>query len=107
MRIVHYQTLEPVGSEDLAAIRRIREGFNDGKGFWDRIKLWRKSDVLEGLQPRESRWGFTRAKSEKGKLALLGTLQRISEATPGLTWVIYDDGNGGKELILKGGRAVA
>jgi hypothetical protein len=107
MRCLHYQTLEPVGTEELGTIRRIRERFNDGKGFWERIKLWKKSDIVNGLEPQDSRWGFSRVRGERARLQLLQVIGRMSRATPSLTWVVYDDGDGGRELVIRGGRPVA
>jgi hypothetical protein len=107
MRLIHYQTLEPVGPEELQALKRIKERFNEGLGFWKRIKLWRKSDILEGLEPQESRWGFTQVQDEEERLRVLLTLKRMSEVAPGITWVVYDEGNGGTELIIRAGRVVS
>jgi hypothetical protein len=107
MKLIHYQTLESIGPEEFQALRRIKEQFNEGRGFWKRIKLWRKSDLLEGLEPRESRWGFTRIEDEQERLRLLLTIKRMSEATPGVTWVVYDESNGGTELVIRAGRVVS
>jgi hypothetical protein len=107
MRLIHYQTLEPLGEEELRSIRKIKEEFNEGKGFWDRIKLWRKADILEGLEPEDSRWGYTRIQREEDRQAVLLTLKRMSEATPQTTWVVYDEGNGGVELVLRGGKVIS
>jgi len=59
------------------------------------------------MEPGGARWGFTRARDEKDRLRLLTTLRKMSRATPRLTWVMYDEGNGGKEVVLKGGVVVA
>jgi len=107
MRLVHYQTLEPLRDEELRALQRIKERYNENRGFWERIKLWRKGDILEGLEPADSRWGYTRVRTEAERQRLLLTLRRMSEATPGTTWIIYDEGNGGSELLLRGGRVVS
>ena len=106
MKLVHYQTLETVNPEELQALRAIKEGFNERRGFWERIKLWRKSDILDGLEPRGARWGFTRVRDDEDRLRVVLAMRRMSQATPRLTWVLYDEGDGGKEVVLKGGRSV-
>ncbi len=107
MRLVHYQTLEPLSEEDLKVLRRIKEQFNENKGFWERIKLWRKGDIIDELEPRDSRWGYTRVRNEEERQRLLWVLRQMSAATPGITWVIYDEGNGGSELLLRGGKVIS
>lgn len=106
MRLVHYQTLEAVGTEELQTLCRIRGWFNESRSFFDRVKLWRKSDIMDGLKPKDARWGFTRTRDEEDRSQLLSVIRRMSQATPHLTWVVYDDGNGG-EFVLRGGRQVA
>lgn len=107
MKLVHYQTLEAVEPEELRQLVRIKARFNEDRGFWERIKLWRKSDILERLEPNGARWGFTRARNDEDRLRLVLTIREMSQATPRLTWVMYDEGNGGKEVVLKGGATVA
>jgi hypothetical protein len=106
MKLIHYQTLEPVVKEELQSIRRVREPFNEGRGYWKRIKLWKKSDILEGLEPQESRWGFTQVEDDEERLRVLLTIKRMSEVAPRVTWIVYDEGNGGGELVLKAGKIV-
>lgn len=107
MRLIHYQTLETVGPEELRALRALKEEFNSQRSFNERIKLWRKSDILEGLEPRDARWGFTQVRNDEERLRVVLLVQRMSAATPKLTWVLYDEGNGGREVVLKGGKPVA
>jgi hypothetical protein len=107
LQLIHYQTLEAVGQEELRALCRIKDRFNEHRNFFDRIKLWRKSDILEGLEPKGARWGFTRAHGEQDRLKVILTIRRLSQATPRLTWIVYDEGNGGREFVLRGGRPVA
>ncbi len=107
MKLIHYQTLEDVGEEELRLLLRIKSKFNEDRGFWDRIKLWRKSDILNGLEPSDARWGFTRAKDGDDRRRLILAIRNMSKTTPRLTWVLYDDNNGGKEIVLKGGVTVA
>ena len=107
MKLVHYQTLEAVEPEELWQLNRIKARFNEDRSFWERIKLWRKSDILKRLEPSGARWGFTRARNNQDRLKLVLTIKEMSRATPRLTWVLYDEGDGGKEVVLKGGTAVA
>ena len=86
---------------------RIKDRFNERRSFFDRIKLWRKSDILEGLEPKGARWGFTRLRGNEDRLKVILTIRRLSQATPRLTWVVYDEGNSGREVVLRGGRPVA
>ncbi len=107
MELIHYQTLEAVCPEELRALRALKEEFNAQRSFNERIKLWQKSDILEGMEPRDARWGFTRVRNHEERLRVALTVRRMSVATPRLTWVLYDEGDGGREVMLKGGRPVA
>lgn len=107
MGLIHYQTLEAVGPKELRALCAIKEQFNAGRSFGERIKLWRKSDILEGLKPLGARCGFTRVRDDEDRLQVILALRRMSQATPRLTWLLYDEGNSGKENVLKGGKLVA
>ena len=102
---IHYQTLEAVSPNELRALRAIKERFNGGKGFEERIKLWRKDDILACLEPGEARWGFSEV-HDGGRPGLLHALKRMSAATPRLTWVVFDEGER-KELVLRGGEVAA
>jgi len=106
MGLIHYQTLETVGPEELRALRAIKEEFNARRAFNERIKLWRKSDILEGMEPRGARWGCTRVRDNEDRLRIVLTVRRMSQATPNLTWLLCDEDNGGREVVLKGGRLV-
>ncbi len=105
MKLIHYQTLEAVTPEELKVLRAIKERFNAEKGFDERIKLWRKDDILACLEPREARWGFT-AVADSERERVVRAIERMSVATPHLTWVLYEEGNGG-EIVLRGGKPVA
>ena len=107
MELIHYQTLEAVCPEELRALQALKEEFNAQRSFNERIKLWRKSDILEGMEPRDARWGFTQVRSHEERLRVALTVRRMSAATPRLTWVLYDEGDGGREVMLKGGKLVA
>ncbi len=107
MNLIHYQTLEAVDLEELQALRAVKAQFNEQRSFWGRIKLWEKSDILAGLEPKGARWGFTRVRDDHDRLQVVLTIRRMSQVTPRLTWVLYDEGDGGKEVVLRGGRHVA
>jgi hypothetical protein len=106
MRLIHYCSLEPLDQEDLQRIAKIKEDYNGERSFWDRIKLWRKSDIIDGLEPAEARWGFTRVRSEDERKRLMLALARISQVTPHVTWIIFDDGNGGGEILMRAGKVL-
>ncbi len=99
-------SLDPLDEEDIQRIAKIKEEYNEEKSFWDRIKLWRKSDIIEGLEPGEARWGFTRVRSDAELAKLMNALKKISEVTPQTTWIIFDDGDSGKEIMLRGGKII-
>ena len=107
MGLIHYQTLETVGPEELRALRVIKEEFNAQRTFSERIKLWQKSDILEGMVPRGARWGFTRVRDDEDRLRIVLTIRCMSWATPHLTWLLCDEGDGSREVVLKGGKPVA
>jgi hypothetical protein len=106
LQLIHYQTLEAVGKEEFRALCRIKDSFNERRSFIDRIKLWRKSDILDELEPRDARWGFTRACSKEERLKVILAIRQLSRATPHLTWVVYEEVNG-REVFLRGGKPVA
>ena len=107
MGLIHYQTLETVGPGELRALRAIKEEFNARRAFSERIKLWPKSDILEGMEPPGARWGSTRVQDDEDRLQIVLTIRRMSQATPHLTWLLCDEGDGGREVVLKGGKPVA
>ena len=107
MGLIHYQTLETVGPEELRALRAIKEEFNAQRTFSERIKLWRKSDILDGMEPRGARWGFTRVQDDWDRLRIVLTVRRMSQATPHLTWLLCDEDDSSREVVLKGGKPVA
>ena len=76
--MIHYQTLEPVRNDDLQILSRIRSKFNEDRNFWERLKLWRKSDILEGLEPSEARWGFTRPRDDGDRLRIVTAIKEMS-----------------------------
>lgn len=107
MKLIHYQTLEAVDPDELWSLRVVKGRFNEQRSFWERIKLWEKSDILAELEPKGARWGFTRVRDDQDRLQVLLAIRRMSQVTPRLTWVLYDEGNGGKEVVLRSGKPVA
>jgi hypothetical protein len=106
MGLLHYQTLEAVESGELELLRWIVSEHNARQSSRQRIKLWRKGDILSCLEPQEARWGFTEVQDEEQRWRVMKTLEKMSLAAPRLSWVIYEEGSGG-ELVLRGGELVA
>jgi hypothetical protein len=106
MGLLHYQTLEAVESAELELLRWIAREYNTPRSPRKRIKLWRKGDILSCLEPQEARWGFTEVQGDDQRWRIMKTLEKMSLAAPRLSWVIYEEGNGG-ELVLRGGELVA
>jgi len=106
MSLLHYQTLEAVESAELELLRWIAREYNTLRSPKKRIKLWRKGDILGCLEPQEARWGFTEVRSDDQRWRVMKTLDKMSLAAPRLSWVIYEEGNGG-ELVLRSGELVA
>lgn len=104
MGLVYYQTVETVGPEELRALRAIKGKFNAGRSFSERIKLWRKGDILEGMEPRDARWGFTQVRDEEEKFRVISAIREMSAATPSLTWLLYDEDDNHGGLVIKGGK---
>ena len=104
MKLIHYQTVEAVASEELAVLQEIAEEFNARRPIGERIRLWRKDQILACMRPAKARWGFTSVENG-GREQVLRAIERMSSATPRLTWVLYEEGNGDQELMLKGGMA--
>lgn len=104
MSLLHYQTLQEVTSEELMALRRVASEYNAQRNFEERIKLWRKDDILACLEPGEARWGFSKV-YDGGREQLFQTLEQMSAAVPRLTWVVYDEEQR-KEFVLRDGRVV-
>ncbi len=107
MRLVHYQTLEAVAQKELQVLNRIKNHFNEGRNFMERVKLWPKSYILDGMEPRGARWGFSRLRNDEDRSRLLSVLRSMSRATPRLTWILYDERNGGEEILLRGGKRLS
>jgi len=105
MKLIHYQTLEAVAPEELVALQELAEEFNAQRPLDERIRLWRKDQILACMRPAKARWGFTSVENG-GREHVLRAIEQMSAAAPRLTWVLYEEGNGDQELVLRGRRAV-
>ena len=106
-RTLHYRTKQAVAPNELKALERIVEKYNN-EFEWRReqIKLWSSAG---GPFPRGVAWGFTKvADDAEGKL-VLRAVKQMSKAVPRLTWLVHDEGGltGGGELALKRGKRLA
>ena len=104
-RTLHYRTKQAATPEELRALERIVEKYNDAfKWRLERVKLWSSAG---GTFPRGVTWGFTKVSTDaEGKL-VIRAVKEMSKTTPRLTWLVYDEGGltGGGELVLKRGKA--
>ena len=100
MVLVHYGTLEEVGPSELRRLMSLRKELRR-RGL--RLRLWRKSDIIDGLEPAGARWGHVRARSEQEIHRAVTAISLLSRATPEITWTVYVEGNSG-EIMLRGGR---
>lgn len=101
---IHYQTLEPVTPQELGRLRALVKRLNAGRRGGARLKLWKKSDILDCLEPREALWGFIRASNKCERAFVLQALKQLSLVAPRLTWVIYDENGRKQEVLLKEGK---
>jgi len=107
-RMVHYQTEEGVSSQELELLREIARGYNSHcRSSGDRIKLWKKSDILSCMTPPDAVWGFTKIRDGEELERVVGAVKRMSAAAPRLTWVLYEDGSRGRrESTIRNGEVV-
>jgi len=105
-RTLHYRTEQAATPEELKALERIVEKYNDAFEWRrERMKLWSSAG---GPFPRGVVWGFTKVADDvEGKL-VLRAVKEMSKTTPGLTWLIYDEGGltDGKEFVIEKGNVV-
>lgn len=101
--LVHYQTIEEVAPEDVGRLKILMKGLRRA-GI--RMGLWRKSDLLLGLEPAGAVWGYGRAKCEEEIRRLMAAVTMFSRTIPWITWVVYVEGNGG-EVMLRNGKCIA
>lgn len=103
-RTVHYRTNQSVAPDELKALERIVEKYNN-EFDWkrERIKIWSSAG---GPFPSGIVWGFTKVADDMEAKRVLRALKEMSKKTPELTWLVRDEGGltGGGELVLKRGR---
>jgi len=105
-RTLHYRTEQAVSSEELKALERIVERYNNAfKWRLERVKLWSSAG---GPFPKGVAWGFTKVADDVDAGLVLRAVKEMSKTTPRLTWLVYDEGGltNGKELMLKRGDVV-
>jgi len=108
--MLHYQTEEPVSAKELEVLKAIMHKYNaPRRSSGERIKLWRKSDILRCLTPPDALWGFTKIHDNADRELVLKAVREMSAAAPRLTWVLYDENGSseGKEMIIQNGGVVS
>jgi hypothetical protein len=74
----------------------------------ERIKLWRKSDILKCLTPPDALWGFTKVRDDEERDLAMKTINEMSIAAPRLTWVLYDENGSSdsREILVRDGKII-
>ena len=106
-RILHYQTEESVKVRELELLKGIMCKYNaPRKSGGERIKLWRKSDILKCLTPPDALWGFTKIRDDGERDLVMKTINEMSIAAPRLTWVLYDENGSSesREILIRDGK---
>jgi hypothetical protein len=105
-RTLHYRTKQAVAPDDLKALERIVEKYNN-EFEWrrERIKIW--SSAGDPF-PKGVVWGFTKVADDAEGKRVLRVVKEMSKTIPGLIWLIYDEGwlTDDKELIIEKGDVV-
>jgi len=108
-RMLHYQTEEAVSFRELELLKGVIHKYNaPRRSSGERIKLWRKSDILKCLTPAYALWGFTKIRDDAERELMLKTVREMSVVAPRLTWILYEE-NGqaeNKEVIIRDGEVV-
>jgi hypothetical protein len=103
-RTLHYRTKQAVAPDELKALERIVEKYNN-EFEWrrERIKIWSSAG---GPFPKGVVWGFTKVDDDAEGKRVLRAVKEMSKATPRLTWFVRDEGalTCGRKLILKRGK---
>ena len=104
-RMLHYQTEESVGIREFELLKGVMRKYNaPRRSSGERIKLWRKSDILRCLTPPDALWGFTKVRDDAERELVLKAIREMSTAVPRLTWVLYDEnGSEGREITIRDG----
>jgi hypothetical protein len=108
-RILHYQTEESVKVRELELLKGIMCKYNAPRRSGDeRIKLWRKSDILKCLTPPDALWGFTKVRDDEERDLVMKTINEMSIAAPRLTWVLYDENGSSesREILVRDGKII-
>jgi len=108
-RMLHYQTEEAVGNKELELLKGVMRKYNaPRRSSGERIKLWRKSDILKCLTPPDALWGFTKVRDDGERELVLNAIGEMSMAAPRLTWVLYyeNGSSGGREIIIRDGKVI-
>jgi hypothetical protein len=108
-RILHYQTEESVKVRELELLKGIMCKYNaPRRSGGERIKLWRKSDILRCLTPPDALWGFTKVRDDEERDLILKTINEMSVAAPRLTWVLYDENGSSesREILVRDGKII-
>jgi len=108
-RILHYQTEESVKVRELELLKGIMCKYNaPRKSGGERIKLWRKSDILKCLTPPDALWGFTKIRDDGERDLVMKTINEMSIAAPRLTWVLYDENGSSesREILVRDGKII-
>ena len=106
-RSLHYQTWEAVTADEFKLLKQI-EAKHNSKRNWGHgeIRLWKKSWIVRD-PPLNAIWGYTKVYRNDGDgKAVIRAIKEMSRVTPGLTWVLYDEGGltGGRKLVIKKGK---
>jgi hypothetical protein len=108
-RILHYQTEESVKVRELELLKGIMCKYNaPRRSGGERIKLWRKSDILKCLTPPDALWGFTKVRDDEERDLVMKTINEMSIAAPRLTWVLYDENGSSesREILVRDGKII-
>jgi hypothetical protein len=108
-RILHYQTEESVKVRELELLKEIICKYNaPRRSGGERIKLWRKSDILKCLTPPDALWGFTKVRDDGERDLVMKTINEMSIAAPRLTWVLYDENGSSenREILVRDGKII-
>jgi len=99
-RTLHYRTKEAVTAEESEQIQGIVKKYNAGHRWaYENIKLWKEAGGRL--------WGFTKVnENDRDRKLVIQAIEEMSEATPRLTWMIFDEGelSKGKWVKFKGGK---
>lgn len=99
-RTLHYRTKEAVTVEEFDQIRKVADKYNTRhKWACEDIKLWKEASG--------ALWGFTKVNdSSLDRKMVIQAVKEMSEVTPRLTWLFFDEGwlGKGKWATFKGGK---